>query len=109
MTAPIESIKQRRKRVILHELSEPITTESLFIAVAALCAAGENTYEKRQAMFREAYERQMSAFLNDEADELLERIEASPSVSVAANRKNRRREVGEDIQRIISVAKKLGL
>jgi hypothetical protein len=106
---PTETLKQRRKRVILHELSEPISIEAYFIGVAAMCSAGEDTYEKREAVFKEFHERMMSAWMNDCADELLDRIKASPSMTVAASRKDRRKEVGEDIQRIISVAKKLGM
>jgi hypothetical protein len=108
MTPP-ETLKQRRKQTILKELSEPISTEGIFIAVAAICASRQDTYEKRQAIFKESHERMLSAWFNDTVDELLDHIEESPSVTVAASRKQRRSGKEDDIQRIISIAKQMGL
>jgi hypothetical protein len=109
MTTPNEILKQRRRQAILHELAEPLSTEAYFIGVAEKCVAvsGAKTPAERDEIFRESYERMMSAWMNDESDELLDRIEASPSIGVAATRKNRRKE--DDIDRFISVAKKLGM
>jgi hypothetical protein len=70
-----------------------------------MCAAGEDTYEKREAIFKEFHERMMSAFLNDEAEELLNRIEASPSLN---RRRQRKKEGDENIERVIAVVKKTG-
>src|SRR6516164_9739360 len=104
---PTETLKQRRN-TILKELSEPISTEAYFIGIAAMCAAGEDTYEKRQAIFKETYERQMSAWMNDDASFLLDQdgLQYSPTTGIAATRKNRRKEVDSDIQRFIEIAKK---
>jgi hypothetical protein len=102
MTTPMGAVKQHRKQAILHELAEPLSTEAYFIGVAAMCASGEDTYEKREAIFKEFHERMMSAWINDCVDELLDRIAASPSV-------NRRQRRENDIERFVTIAKKMGL
>jgi hypothetical protein len=104
---------ERRKHIILHELAEPPTTESIFIAVAQLTVAlsdARSRQDKRE-VFKEAMSRMMDSWLNDDMYWAMnDGTEMSPTWDIAATRKDRRKEVTQsDIERIIVIANKLGL
>jgi hypothetical protein len=105
---------ERRRRTILHEMSGPVTTEAIFIAAAQICVAISQTTDpdEQTEVFKAAHDRMIAAWLNDSIYQELnqEGVEYCMTSKIAATRGQRRKEVtADDIDRIMIVAKKLGL
>jgi hypothetical protein len=106
---PSISPAERRKKTILRELSSGVTTESLFIAVAHLCAAISSKSDRDAGKW---YESMMSKWLHDDAAMLLEqdKVQISGADKIAAARGDRRRDLSDaNIEKVLQIAKKLGM
>jgi hypothetical protein len=95
-------------------MSSPVTTEAIFIAAAQICVAiSQSTDPDEQTeIFKAAHDRMMALWLNDDAYMSLNQdgLEYSMTTKIAATRADRRKEVGaDDIERVMIIAKKLGL